>query len=84
MRKVELYCNDCFKILPKLDKALTLVTDPPYIVEAGHGGGAFGCDKRPNRGKIAGFTDGGVDYGFLDSLKLDGILLQKATPRPVR
>ncbi len=60
---ITIYHGDCREILPHLPKVDLVLTDPPYLVRAGAGGGAFGNgDHLVNTG---GFTDGGVDYGFL-------------------
>lgn len=48
-----LMLGDCLEILPTLGKFDLLLTDPPYEVQAGKGGGAFG-----NRDHLA--NTGGV------------------------
>ena len=60
-----LYCGDCLDILPTIDSVDAVITDPPYIVRAGNGGGVFG--QRDHLVKTGGFTDSGCDYSFLDS-----------------
>jgi DNA modification methylase len=62
-----LYLGDCFEILPTLNNIDVIITDPPYIVSAGAGGGAFG--NRNHLVKTGGFTDKGVDYSFLSYSK---------------
>jgi len=41
------------------------LTDPPYEIRAGNGGGVFG--KRDSLVNTGGFTDSGVNYSFLDT-----------------
>lgn len=60
-----LYLGDCMDILPTLDKVDAVITDPPYLIHAGKGGGAFG--NRAHLVKTGGFTDEGVSYDFLSS-----------------
>lgn len=60
---ITIYHGDCREILPAVPDPDLIVTDPPYLIHAGSGGGAFGkCAHLVNTG---GFTDGGCDYGFL-------------------
>lgn len=61
--------GDCLEVMADMDKnAIPLViTDPPYLVRAGHGGGVFG--ERAHLTATGGFTDGGVDYSFLDGFQ---------------
>lgn len=66
-RGVTLYCGDCLKILPELSGIDAVVTDPPYEVRAGCGGGEFGT--RDHLLKTGGFTDGGCDYSFINGFK---------------
>jgi len=56
---------DLFELIsPKVD---SLLSDPPYLVHAGEGGGAFGkIDSLVNTG---GFTDAGIDYSFIKHFK---------------
>ena len=61
---ITIYCADCRDILPNLPKADLLLTDPPYLVHAGAGGGCFG--NRDHLVETGDFTDGGCDYSFLD------------------
>lgn len=63
---VELYLGDCREILPHV-RADAVVTDPPYIVHAGKGGGCFG--DREHLVNTGGFTDEGCDYSFLNGLR---------------
>ncbi|MEN6400848.1 MAG: site-specific DNA-methyltransferase [Armatimonadia bacterium] len=58
-----LYCGDCLEILPTLGKVDAVVTDPPYEIHAGAGGGCFG--GRAHLVSTGGFTDSGRDYSFL-------------------
>lgn len=60
-----IYCADCRTILPKIPTGVIdlCLTDPPYLVHAGTGGGCFG--NRDHLVNTGGFTDGGVDYEFL-------------------
>lgn len=61
---ITLLWGDCREILPELDAgSVVCITDPPYIVHAGKGGGCFG--SRRHLVETGGFTDGGVDYSFL-------------------
>ncbi len=60
---VTIYHGDCRDILPQLPKVDLVLTDPPYEVRAGHGGGVFG--ERSHLVNTGGFTDGGCDYLFL-------------------
>jgi len=58
--------GDCRTVLAALLEPVDLVlTDPPYDIYAGAGGGCFG--KREALVNTGGFTDGGCDYGFLRS-----------------
>ena len=63
---VTLYHGDCREIVPSLVMFDLLLTDPPYLIRAGKGGGCFG--SRDHLAKTGGFTDGGVDFGFLHSV----------------
>lgn len=56
--------GDCREIVPTLGRFDLLLTDPPYEIHAGKGGGCFG--NRDHLVNTGGFTDGGVDFGFLD------------------
>ena len=58
-----LYLGDCLEILPTLGKVDAVIADPPYLIHAGKGGGAFG--NRAHLVNTGGFTDGGVNYDFL-------------------
>ena len=60
---VTIYHGDCNEIVPALEKPDLLLTDPPYEVRAGKGGGCFG--NRQHLIETGGFTDGGVDFSFL-------------------
>ena len=61
---ITLYCGDSFEISSTIPFANVCISDPPYKVAAGFGGGVFGArDSLVNTG---GFTDNGVDYSFLD------------------
>lgn len=59
-----LYLGDCYDILPKLQWPDLIITDPPYVIHAGVGGGAFG--KRSHLVDTGGFTDSGCDYSILE------------------
>jgi len=58
-----LYLGDCMDILPMIEKVDAIITDPPYLIHAGKGGGAFG--NRLHLVDTGGFTDDGVSYDFL-------------------
>lgn len=86
---ITIYHGDCREILPLLPKVDLVLTDPPYEIRAGCGGGEFGT--RDHLIKTGGFTDGGVDYSFLKtfenwfcfcSLQQLPKLLDAATRRP--
>lgn len=62
-----LYLGDCHEILPEVGEFDLLLTDPPYDIKAGNGGGVFG--QRDHLVKTGGFTDGGVDYSFLKGVR---------------
>jgi site-specific DNA-methyltransferase (adenine-specific) len=60
---VTIYHGDWSDILAELPRVDLVVTDPPYEVHAGYGGGEFGArDHLVNTG---GFTDGGCNHSFL-------------------
>ena len=61
---ITIFLGDCRDILPGLPKVDLVLTDPPYDVHAGKGGGCFG--NRDHLVNTGGFTDGGVDFGFLE------------------
>ena len=77
------------EVLPDLPAADLLLTDPPYLVRARAGAGAFG--HRKSLVLTGGFTDEGLDYSFLSGhsnwfcfcsrLQLPGLLavVQKRT-----
>ncbi len=60
-----LYHGDCLEIMPEIENIDLVLTDPPYLIHAGSGGGCFG--KRDHLVNTGGFTDKGVSYDFLDS-----------------
>lgn len=62
-----LYYGDCLEIMPKLEPVDLVVTDPPYDIYAGVGGGCFG--NRNHLVKTGGFTDCGCDHSFLNNFK---------------
>lgn len=64
IRDCTLYRGDCLEVLPTLGHVDAVVTDPPYDVRAGNGGGVFG--QRDHLVNTGGFTDGGCDFGFLN------------------
>jgi site-specific DNA-methyltransferase (adenine-specific) len=61
---IVIYHGDCREIVPTLGKFDLLLTDPPYEVKAGAGGGAFG--QRDHLINTGGFTDAGFDMSILD------------------
>jgi len=62
---VIIYHGDCREIMPTLEQSNLILTDPPYDICAGKGGGCFG--QSSHLINTGGFTDNGVDYGFLDA-----------------
>lgn len=64
---ITIYHGDCREILPQLEPVDLVLTDPPYDIHAGSGGGCFG--KRKHLVNIGGFTDGGCNYDFLSAFK---------------
>jgi DNA modification methylase len=54
-----LYQGDCMDILPTLGKVDAVVTDPPYIISSGYGGGAFG-----DREYLDGIEQAAINTGF--------------------
>jgi len=64
---ITIYHGDCRDILPHLPKFDLLLTDPPYDIRAGDGGGGW-LGNRKCLVKTEGFTDNGVDYGFLSGV----------------
>jgi len=62
---VTIYHGDCRELLPLMPKVDLVLTDPPYLMQMGHGGGAFGVDKREYLRDTRGFTDGGFDMQLL-------------------
>lgn len=60
---ITIFHGNCYEILPQLEKAELMVTDPPYEMVAT--GGGIGA-KRKYLGDIDGFTDGGFDLSILD------------------
>jgi site-specific DNA-methyltransferase (adenine-specific) len=64
---ITLYHGDCREVLPTLGHFDLLLTDPPYDIRAGNGGGVFG--QRAHLVNTGGFTDGGCDYSFLDGFE---------------
>ncbi|MCK5605370.1 site-specific DNA-methyltransferase [Candidatus Pacearchaeota archaeon] len=86
---ITIYHGDCLEIMPELDPVDLVLTDPPYDIHAGHGGGFLG--ERRSLVETGGFTDGGVDYSFLDlfgswfcfcSFKQLSTLLEKSFKSP--
>jgi site-specific DNA-methyltransferase (adenine-specific) len=86
---IQIFHGDCRKILPTLPKADLVLTDPPYEVRAGYGGGEFGA--RSHLVKTGRFTDNGFDISILDqflnwfcfcSMKQLSRLIQKAEQCP--
>ena len=57
--QVGLHKGDCLELLKDIpDKSIDLVvTDPPYLMNCGQGGGAFGRDKREYHSEIDPLTD---------------------------
>ena len=64
---VTIYHGDCREVLPSVGRYELMLTDPPYEIHAGAGGGCFG--NRDHLVKTGGFTDGGVNFDFLDSVE---------------
>ena len=64
---VTIYHGDCREIVPELGRFDLLLTDPPYDIHAGKGGGCFG--DRDHLVNTGGFTDGGVDWTFLTGIE---------------
>ena len=62
---VTLYHGNCQEIMPHLGRFDLLLTDPPYELHAGKGGGCFG--NRDHLVNTGGFTDCGVDFRFLEN-----------------
>jgi DNA modification methylase len=62
---MQLICGDCLEIMKTLPAGSVdaVITDPPYLIRAGHGGGVFG--ERAHLVNTGGFTDAGCDFGFL-------------------
>jgi len=63
---VTIFHGDCREIVPLLGRFDLLLTDPPYEIRAGSGGGVFGT--RDHLIDTGGFTDGGCDYTFLEAV----------------
>ena len=42
---IQIYLGDCLEILPEIEPVDLCLTDPPYDIHAGKGGGAFGDRK---------------------------------------
>jgi DNA modification methylase len=64
---ITIYHGDCLEIIPELGLVDLVLTDPPYDIHAGKGGGCFG--DRQHLARTGNFTDGGCDYSFLDIFK---------------
>ena len=66
-KMIDLQQGDCLELMQKVpDKSVDLVvTDPPYDVHAGHGGGAFG--NRDEFSDILSMSDG-INNNVLDML----------------
>lgn len=64
---IRLIRADCMDVLPELTGVDLVVTDPPYLVRAGAGGGCFG--QSASLVQTGDFTDSGCDYSFLDKFK---------------
>lgn len=62
-----LYHGDCFEIMSELEPVDLVLTDPPYDIHAGKGGGCFG--DRKHLVETGGFTDSGCDHSFLNNFK---------------
>jgi site-specific DNA-methyltransferase (adenine-specific) len=62
---ITIYHADCREIIDGIGPVALMLTDPPYEVHAGKGGGCFG--NRDHLINTGGFTDAGVDFSFLDS-----------------
>jgi site-specific DNA-methyltransferase (adenine-specific) len=65
---ITIYHGDCMEILPQLKPVDLVLTDPPYLINLS--GGNKGCfSGRKYVINTKGFTDGGVDYSFLNGFK---------------
>lgn len=64
---IKIFLGDCLEIMPELEPVDLCLTDPPYDIHAGSGGGYFG--SRQDLIRTGGFTDGGCNYDFLDDFK---------------
>jgi site-specific DNA-methyltransferase (adenine-specific) len=62
---VTIYHGDSMEIVPALGRFDLVLTDPPYLIHAGKGGGAFGSERVLV--ESGGFTDMGCSYSFLDN-----------------
>ena len=60
---ITIFHGDCYEIVPQLEKADLMLTDPPYEITAV--GGGIGR-KRKYLADIDGFTDGGFDPSILN------------------
>ena len=60
-----IYNADCREVLPSLPKVDLVLTDPPYLLNMGKGGGGE-LGSRKARENTRGFTDSGFDTSILD------------------
>ena len=60
MSSIDLRLGDCLEVLKSIpDNSIDLiVTDPPYLIDAGKSGGAFGTDKRSYHKDVKTLSDG--------------------------
>ena len=64
----KIYNEDCYKAIKNIpDKSIDLiVTDPPYEIVAGGGGGAFGVENRDYHNAVSKKLNYGIDNSILD------------------
>jgi site-specific DNA-methyltransferase (adenine-specific) len=64
--------GDCLEVLASMPDKCTnaVITDPPYKLTGGAGGGAFGRDKRSYHGEIKPLTDGIPDAVLSEMMRV--------------